>query len=35
MTSNKKTYNKDAHLYLSLMIDGGIYEFEPMSGSQP
>lgn len=24
---------KDGHLFLSLMADGGIYEFEPMSGS--
>ncbi|MBD0301297.1 MAG: META domain-containing protein, partial [Tolypothrix sp. T3-bin4] len=26
---------KDGHLFLSLMADGGIYEFEPISGSQP
>ncbi len=26
---------KDGHLFLSLMADGGIYEFEPMGGSQP
>ena len=25
---------KDAHLYLSLMADGGIYEFEPMTATQ-
>ena len=25
---------KDGHLFLSLMADGGIYEFEPMGGSQ-
>lgn len=24
---------KDGHLYLSLMADGGIYEFEPIAGS--
>ncbi|MDM9382352.1 carboxylesterase family protein [Chlorogloeopsis sp. ULAP01] len=26
---------KDSHLFLSLMADGGIYEFEPISKSQP
>jgi heat shock protein HslJ/membrane-bound inhibitor of C-type lysozyme len=26
---------KDTHLFLSLMADGGIYEFEPISGSKP
>ena len=26
---------KDGHLFLSLMADGGIYEFEPVSGSKP
>jgi para-nitrobenzyl esterase len=26
---------KEGHLFLSLMADGGIYEFEPMSKSQP
>jgi heat shock protein HslJ len=26
---------KDGHLFLSLMADGGIYEFEPTGGSQP
>jgi para-nitrobenzyl esterase len=26
---------KDGHLFLSLMADGGIYEFEPISKSQP
>jgi len=26
---------KDGHLFLSLMADGGIYEFEPMGGSKP
>ena len=26
---------KDGHLFLSLMADGGIYEFEPTSGSKP
>lgn len=26
---------KDGHLFLSLMADGGIYEFEPISQSQP
>jgi para-nitrobenzyl esterase len=26
---------KDGHLYLSLMADGGIYEFEPISELQP
>jgi membrane-bound inhibitor of C-type lysozyme len=26
---------KDGHLYLSLMADGGIYEFAPMGGSKP
>jgi heat shock protein HslJ len=25
---------KDGHLFLSLMADGGIYEFEPLGGSQ-
>jgi para-nitrobenzyl esterase len=25
---------KDGHLFLSLMADGGIYEFEPISGNQ-
>jgi para-nitrobenzyl esterase len=25
---------KDRHLFLSLIADGGIYEFEPMSGSK-
>jgi para-nitrobenzyl esterase len=25
---------KDGHLYLALMADGGIYEFEPISGPQ-
>jgi putative lipoprotein len=25
---------RDGHLFLSLMADGGIYEFEPMSGEQ-
>ena len=24
---------KDGHLFLSLMVDGGIYEFEPIGGS--
>ena len=26
---------KDGHLFLSLMADGGIYEFEPIGGSKP
>jgi putative lipoprotein len=26
---------KDGHLFLSLMADGGVYEFEPIGGSQP
>ena len=26
---------KDGHLFLSLMADGGIYEFEPLSASKP
>jgi para-nitrobenzyl esterase len=26
---------KDGHLFLSLLADGGTYEFEPMGGSQP
>src|SRR5258705_8186447 len=26
---------KDGHLFLSLMADGGIYEFESLGGSQP
>jgi para-nitrobenzyl esterase len=26
---------KDGHLFLSLMADGGIYEFEPLAKSQP
>jgi heat shock protein HslJ len=26
---------KDGHLFLSLMADGGIYEFEPMAHAQP
>jgi para-nitrobenzyl esterase len=26
---------KDGHLFLSLMADGGIYEFEPIGGSGP
>ncbi len=26
---------KDGHLFLSLMADGGIYEFEPIAGAQP
>jgi heat shock protein HslJ len=26
---------RDGHLFLSLMADGGIYEFEPIGGSQP
>jgi para-nitrobenzyl esterase len=26
---------KDGHLFLSLMADGGIYEFEPIGGSEP
>jgi para-nitrobenzyl esterase len=26
---------KDGHLFLSLMADGGIYEFEPIGGSRP
>lgn len=26
---------KDDHLFVSLMADGGIYEFEPISGSKP
>jgi heat shock protein HslJ len=26
---------KDGHLFLSLMADGGVYEFEPVGGSQP
>jgi hypothetical protein len=25
---------KDGHLFLSLMADGGIYEFEPMTGAK-
>jgi hypothetical protein len=24
---------KDAHLFLALMADGGIYEFEPLAGA--
>ena len=26
---------KDGHLFLSLMADGGIYEFEPMKPTKP
>jgi hypothetical protein len=26
---------KDGHLFLSLMADGGIYEFEPIAGKTP
>jgi heat shock protein HslJ len=26
---------KDGHLFLSLMADGGVYEFEPIGNSQP
>jgi para-nitrobenzyl esterase len=26
---------KEGRLFLSLMADGGIYEFEPIAGSQP
>ncbi len=26
---------KEGHLFLSLMADGGIYEFEPIGGSRP
>ena len=26
---------KDGHLFLSLMADGGIYEFEPVRTSKP
>ena len=26
---------KNGHLFLSLMADGGVYEFEPISGSEP
>ena len=26
---------KDGHLFLSLMADGGIYEFEPVDGAKP
>jgi heat shock protein HslJ len=26
---------KDGHLFLSLMADGGIYEFEPIAGNNP
>ncbi len=26
---------KDGHLFLSLMADGGIYEFEPITESKP
>jgi len=26
---------KDGHLFLSLMADGGIYEFEPLAGGKP
>lgn len=26
---------KDGHLFLSLMADGGIYEFEPVAQSTP
>jgi para-nitrobenzyl esterase len=25
---------KDGHLFLSLMADGGIYEFEPIAGAR-
>jgi para-nitrobenzyl esterase len=26
---------KDGHLFLALMADGGIYEFEPINKSNP
>ncbi|HEU4341059.1 MAG TPA: hypothetical protein VFU31_05765, partial [Candidatus Binatia bacterium] len=26
---------KEGHLFLSLMADGGIYEFEPIGGPKP
>jgi hypothetical protein len=26
---------KDGHLFLALMADGGIYEFEPLASAKP
>jgi heat shock protein HslJ/membrane-bound inhibitor of C-type lysozyme len=34
LTAVRSYTMKDGHLFLSLMADGGIYEFEPMGGSQ-
>jgi len=35
MTNVRSYMIKDGHLFLSLMADGGTYEFEPIRKSRP